>query len=469
MSECFSRSFIVFVCAIASFAAPVQAQTEPVTIAWDPSPDPSVTGYVVYVGTEPDAPRETFDVSGTSFTYRNAVSGRPYFFSVAAHAAGGRAGYRSEEILFLTGGRSLVSTSDRGAAATVTDDEKRAAAVRARRARLQSGPLSTERLCVARNAGECYAPVAMIGDFGPIHSLKALGDGRLIFIESGTRIVIVNPERDDIPAPAAVTSDTARFMSLAVDPQFIVTHLIYAAEAEMSADGAVRVNIARYRELDGTLGERAVVISGLAVPRDGTAPLALDGSGHLYVALPQMNSRGIDSYAGMVLRFRTDGSLPADSRAASPLFARGAAEPAALDWEQSSNSLWLVDAPSPGVSTLQRVRLDREGLEWPRDPEIVRLAAHDGIDVPRAAAVAFESSGPFHGFIVAGQPAKLYVMEEDADGEFWTAPLSGEWLEGEPTDAVHNGGELDVAVRIAGGNSGFATRILRLRSVSSLH
>ena len=48
----------------------VSANAAPVTIAWDPSPDATVIGYQVYVGTSSGSYAETFDVGlATSFTY----------------------------------------------------------------------------------------------------------------------------------------------------------------------------------------------------------------------------------------------------------------------------------------------------------------------------------------------------------------------------------------------------------------
>jgi hypothetical protein len=456
---------MVLACALlAALAAPLQAQTHSVTVAWDASPDPSVIGYVVYVGTEPGAPREQFQVNEASFVYPNAASGRPYFFSVAAYAAGARVGSRSDEVLFLGGARDVASTSNRAAGAALRDDEKRGAADAAVATASPSGASTMEQVCLRDSGADCYAAVASIGDFGQVNNLKALGDGRLILIDNDTRILIVNTEGEDTRTAARVTTDGVRFVSLAVDPQFIVTHLIYVAEAAVSADGAAQVDIARYREVDGRLGERAVVISGLPGPRDGNSEITLDASGHLFVALPRTDSDRVDSYAGMVLRFRTDGSLPSDNRAVSPLFAEGVSQPAALEWESATNSLWLADARAQLAAPLRRVRLDRESAGWPRESEIVDVA-----DLSRVAAVSFAPRNLHHGFIVAGQPAELLVITEDANGVLRTTALPGALLDGEPTSVVADRGELDVAVRIADANSKFTTRIVRLRSLSSGH
>jgi hypothetical protein len=80
-----------------------------------------------------------------------------------------------------------------------------------------------------------------------------------------------------------------------------------------------------------------------------------------------------------------------------------------------------------------------------------------------------DASALFRAFIIAGEPAKLLVTTEDADGTFRTFPFPSALLEGELIAAVHNRAELDVAVRIADVNSPFTSRIVRLERRSSVH
>jgi hypothetical protein len=68
--------------------APVSAQAQSITLAWDPSPDTDVVGYTVHVGINPGVFGQTFDVSGrtnTSFTYTQALPGQFYYFAVSAY------------------------------------------------------------------------------------------------------------------------------------------------------------------------------------------------------------------------------------------------------------------------------------------------------------------------------------------------------------------------------------------------
>jgi hypothetical protein len=78
----------VFVCVAVTigWAEPSAAQT--LTLRWDPSPDPTVVGYIVYAGTRSGQYSASFNVgAATSFTY-GVVADQPYFFAVASYAAG---------------------------------------------------------------------------------------------------------------------------------------------------------------------------------------------------------------------------------------------------------------------------------------------------------------------------------------------------------------------------------------------
>jgi len=75
------------------------AGADTLTLAWDPSADANVAGYLVYVGTQSGAYSNTYDVgSATSFAYPSATPGQPYYFAVAAYFPGPVIGARSTEV-----------------------------------------------------------------------------------------------------------------------------------------------------------------------------------------------------------------------------------------------------------------------------------------------------------------------------------------------------------------------------------
>ena len=96
----FVRGAIV-VCAFSleASAQSVEATGQPVTIAWDANPEPSVTGYQVYVGTSSHDYTQIVDVGArTTFTLANGVAGHSYYFAVSAYADGHLEGPQSDEI-----------------------------------------------------------------------------------------------------------------------------------------------------------------------------------------------------------------------------------------------------------------------------------------------------------------------------------------------------------------------------------
>ena len=69
------------------------------TLQWDPSQDSSVTGYMVFVGTESGQYTATFNVGNQiQFVFRDAQPGLAYYFSVAAYRSGGIVGPLSTEV-----------------------------------------------------------------------------------------------------------------------------------------------------------------------------------------------------------------------------------------------------------------------------------------------------------------------------------------------------------------------------------
>lgn len=69
------------------------------TLQWDPSPDSSVAGYNVYVGTEPGQYSTTFNVGNElRFVFPDAQPGRQYYFAVAAYTSTNIVGPLSAEV-----------------------------------------------------------------------------------------------------------------------------------------------------------------------------------------------------------------------------------------------------------------------------------------------------------------------------------------------------------------------------------
>ena len=95
-SRCWKRSLYAFLLCIAG--AP-DATAGILTLQWDPSPDSSVAGYTVYVGTEPGKYSSTFNVGNQlRFILADAQAGQRYYFAVAAYTSGNVVGPLSAEV-----------------------------------------------------------------------------------------------------------------------------------------------------------------------------------------------------------------------------------------------------------------------------------------------------------------------------------------------------------------------------------
>lgn len=363
----------------------VAAQTQSVTLAWDPSPDFDVAGYIVYVGVEPSTFRESFDVRNqTRFTYPAAARGVGYYFAVAAYTATRLVGPRSETVFFL-GGSPTTALSD--------------ASAQARPQALTAAPATPARqdleatVCAAGSATDCYRLQTLASLAGVVTSIAALDDGRALVIEDGQRVRVVSAEGVE-SQPALVARSETTLAALVTDPRFASTRAVYVSEIQRRLDGGREMAIVRYRELGGTLGEGSALVAGLALPVEGVAPFTVDSTGFLYVALPSSDgstSLASSPYARRVLRFAPDGTVPDGSPSASPIFALGYGRPAAIAVSQSPLPLWLAGQQADWSGSLARVVMGSLSSDWPRTPEPVGAVTESAsVLALRAGAGALE-------------------------------------------------------------------------------
>jgi hypothetical protein len=152
-------------------------------------------------------------------------------------------------------------------------------------------------------------------------------------------------------APALVDSrgDT-RFGALAVDPRFDRTHYVYIGAIADGRAGERLFSVVRYRELNGALGEGAVIVSALPIAGDGEPSFGVDADSRIYVSMPG-GSTLRDPYAGMVLRF-TAGGAANGAIDGSPILAPGYQNPSGIAWDGAT--MWSVgaDQRTPRVSAV---------------------------------------------------------------------------------------------------------------------
>jgi len=200
-------------------------------VAWDPSTEPGVTGYRVYVDTLPGQRAQFFDVGRfqTSFIYPGAVAGQLYYFSVATQA-NGLVGPPSPEVSGSPGAAAITaiqaqSTSRAGAGAS------------------------------AASAGALSPVVELATGLGPVTSLVLDDAGGALFIESGSRIKKVSRD-GNVEEVALDAIPGERYLSMTLDPDFSNTGHVFIA-VESLAGATPELAVVRHRLLGGALGESA--------------------------------------------------------------------------------------------------------------------------------------------------------------------------------------------------------------------
>jgi hypothetical protein len=103
-----------------------------VTLAWDPSLDPTIAGYRLYDGTSSGVYTQQIEVGNTTATLvSNLADGQTYFFAVTAYNAAGAESIPSNEVSY-TAPSSLATSIGVAAAAPSTSTKAEPATARAR-------------------------------------------------------------------------------------------------------------------------------------------------------------------------------------------------------------------------------------------------------------------------------------------------------------------------------------------------
>jgi glucose/arabinose dehydrogenase len=232
-------------------------------------------------------------------------------------------------------------------------------------------------------------------------------DGRVFVAEQEGRVRIL---RNDVldPQPAVTiyealmtSASEGGLLALALDAQFDRTHFLYAAYTISGPEGTRRFRVVRYREVEGRLGERVVLLDDIpAAPRPAAA-LGTGPDGRLYVALDAAVSTGrtpaVASYSGKVLRLNADGTTPQDQPGGSPVFATDFQSPRGLDWHPSTGTLVVADVKRRDLEELRIIpaslagsaTLSRTRMLLPVGTGVAGMAFYRGTLVPAFAGDLF--------------------------------------------------------------------------------
>jgi glucose/arabinose dehydrogenase len=237
-------------------------------------------------------------------------------------------------------------------------------------------------------------------------------DGRVFIAEREGRVRILRGGALD-PEPA-ITIDEAvmtgesegGLLALALDREFARTHFVFATYTVVGPEGTARFRVVRYREVEGRLGERVVLLDRISASSRPSALLGVGPDGRLYAAFDAGPVGGrtpaLASYNGKILRLNTDGTTPADQPGANPVLASAFHSPRGLDWHPETGALWVVDAKGRDVEELRLVVSGGNGA-----PESTRvrlsLPARTG-----ASALAF-----YRGTLLPALAGDLFVAADE--------------------------------------------------------
>src|SRR5688572_54252 len=473
-----SRAARIFAVVVLLLLVTAGGAESSLTVAWDSTHEPGVTGYRVYVGTSPGIYLETYDVDAnqTLFVYAQTAAAVRYYFAVASIGAGAVVGPVSEEVSGVASDVTFPAPVPVDPISRPPTD--RWAVPRGKQVREEESPKGIsspvsgqlrlgQRVRLASAGAATYVATLLAEGLGSISDLTPTPDGRLLFIEDRQRVRLLTGAG---VAPGAALEPGRALTGLALDPAFTETGLLFVGESEPRRDGTDALSIVRYRERRGWFGEGAAVVTGFSVPHAGSAPFALDTAGHLYVAAPTIADGGggrTDPYEGHLLRFSADGTVPADNRGASPIVALGFTSPTALLWSPGGRNLWLAGSHTRSTPILAQLTAATHGSEgWPRVP--VAVAVHAGVSGAAASSitsmtlanagaarsevfVVTASAGLFRGLLDLSGLTNLETISVDAFGR----PVA--------VAAAHNGLYVAIRTEASGGAASFA--ILRLTLV----
>ena len=276
-------------------------------------------------------------------------------------------------------------------------------------------------------------------------------DGRLFIAEREGRIRIVR-DGSLITDPALTLDDvwsagSSGLLAIAIDPQFERTHFVYVIYTAASRSGEPAFRLARFRDLQDTLGDRAVLLDAVPAARTGAAAsLRFGPDGKLFAAFDAggdprwIGDRG--SYNGKILRLNADGSTPSDQPVATPVFAYGYSAPRGLDWQFGTRALWVVGRDLQDVGRLRIVvpgevrsifRAESMAGVLPRAANPSALAFYRGDLIPSLSGDLLVAGGDEPAItrirFESGNPVRITLMEpllENVGGVIRTLVVSPE-------------------------------------------
>jgi hypothetical protein len=188
----------------------------------------------------------------------------------------------------------------------------------------ESALLSLTQVCMGDGpARTCYQLNRTATNLKAPEQPTEMPDGRIVVLDQGVPLEIeqgvASPVAADIPREARIAD-----FSLAPDSKS--TAQVYALEVT-EANGSRMADVVRFRDVGGVLGQRAVIVPGIPLPKSGDPVLLVDDT-DVTVAVPQQGD-GANTGAGLILRYDRTGR-PTGGSIGSPTLAWGPGRPSVL-------------------------------------------------------------------------------------------------------------------------------------------
>ena len=248
---------------------------------------------------------------------------------------------------------------------SVTIESARSGALRVVAGGAASFSVSSQLVVTAEQVRLNLSPVAE-GLHVP-SDLAFAADGSLFVAERGGAVRLIRDgvlvETPALDLSPEMTRNEGGLLAIALDPKFEENGWMYTLYAVDAPRNGLEFTLARFRFVDGTFAERAVLLDRTRASVDGASgALRVGPDGKLYVAFDSASDARIAgsfaTYNGKVLRFNTDATTPADQPGSNPIYSLEHPQPLALDWQPESGTLWVVDRVGADAGRLSAVVKD---------------------------------------------------------------------------------------------------------------
>jgi hypothetical protein len=273
----------------------------------------------------------------------------------------------------------------------------------------QSAPASSAE-SESSTCASCGTLEILTRGLGRVDQLIALPNDDLLILHDGQQLLRL---RGGVLTEAARVDDardpSTRWIGVDLHPEFPDVPFVFALTLRDAADGLRTTSIVRLRAVGDALTEQVTVVPEIALNSSIQPELSVGADRLLYLAIPRVDDGARRSpYAGMLLRFTTEGSAAGNATGTSPVLAYGAARPGPMAWD-AAQRLWLTEnEPGSRTSGLQLMTAEVSDV-WPR--ALTHHFPSALVTGGQVSGISFIASGDTpSAYLIAGSPGVLYRL-----------------------------------------------------------